>query len=66
MEIRRRQREIDRLKKLASLLQTAIRQGDDTVFLGWGTPIEALPLVQLRLANLQAECNERRGENLDE
>jgi hypothetical protein len=55
MEIRRSQREIDRLTKLARLLQAAIKRGDEMVFLGWGRPIEALPLVQLKLANLQAK-----------
>ena len=60
-EIRRTNREIDRLTKLATHLRTAIATGDDTYFLGWGRPREALRGVESRLAVIGKRAGHELG-----
>ena len=59
-EIRRTKRQIARLRVLADTLRSAIAQGDQTFFLGWGRPLEALPAVEARLAEMEKPIEGRR------
>jgi hypothetical protein len=52
-DIRRTTRKIARLRVAATKIRAAIAQGDNTYFLNWGRPREALPLVETKLAEVE-------------
>jgi hypothetical protein len=60
-ELRRTNRQISRLQILVANLRVAIAKGDDTYFLGWGRPVNALPLAEAKLAQLQTTVLESQN-----
>ena len=52
-ELRHRKRQIARLQTLVANLRVAVFVGDNSYFLGWGRPADALPVAEARLAEME-------------